>query len=115
MVILTWGSPHPHFYNSVCWFLGGVARRSDGRRCQAALSGGAGSGRGGGGTEVATGLAKETRRRRFGPGLSVERQDCWREPDNGWRPTDLAAIGGRPLRGSSAACVSSGVWQGFRR
>ena len=22
-----WGSPHPHFYNSVCWFLGGIARR----------------------------------------------------------------------------------------
>jgi hypothetical protein len=28
LVILTWGSPHPHFYNSVCWFLGGVARWS---------------------------------------------------------------------------------------
>ncbi len=80
------------------------------------MSGGAGGGRGGGDTEVTTGSAKETRRRRFGPGLFDKRQDCWREPDNGWRPTDgLAADGGRPLRDGSAACVSSGVWQGFRR
>ena len=72
------------------------------------MSGGAGGGRRGvGGREVATGSAKETRRRRFG----------WHEPDNVWRTTagGLAAFGGRPRRGGSAGCASSGVWQGLRR
>jgi hypothetical protein len=71
------------------------------------MSGGTG-GRccGGGGLEVATGTAKETRR--FGAGSFDERQDCWRETDKrGWRTTDdLTLFGGRPLRGGSAACTS---------
>jgi hypothetical protein len=68
------------------------------------MSGGAGGGRGGGGTKQATGSAKETR-------------FCWRESDNLWRTTAglAAAVGGQPLRGGSAACASSGVWQDLRR
>ncbi len=80
------------------------------------MSGGVGGRRRGGTLAVTSGLAKETLLRRFGTGLFDERQDCWRETDNGWRTTDvLTAEGGRPLRGGSAACASSGVWQGLRR
>jgi len=73
------------------------------------MSGGAGGGRGGGGPAVTSGSAKETRRRRFGAGSFGEWQHCWRETDNGgWRTTDdgLILLGGRPLRGGSAACTS---------
>ncbi len=73
------------------------------------MSGGVGGGRRGGTLAVTTGVAKETRLRCFGTGFFDERQDCWRDTDNGSRTTDvLTADGGRPLRSGSAACASSG-------
>ena len=59
--------------------------------CRAALSGGAGGGRRGGGKlAVGSGQANVTRRRRFGAAgeVLVERQEGWRDTDN------LAAFGG---------------------
>ncbi len=75
------------------------------------MSGGAGGGRGGDGEpEVTSGQANVTRQRCFGADgeTLAEKQECWREPDNGgWRSTGgLTAFGGRPLRGGSAACAS---------
>ncbi len=72
------------------------------------MSGGAGGGRGGGDDpEVTSGQAKVTRFGAAGETLA-ERQDGWRETNNGlWRTTDdLMAVGGRPLRGGSAAWAS---------
>ena len=74
------------------------------------MSGGAGGGRWAGGPAVTSGEAKETRRR---PGTGGETLS---ERHDGWRETDpLAAFGGRPLRGGSAASTSCGAWLGLRR
>jgi hypothetical protein len=67
---------------------------------------------------VTSGQAKVTRRRLFGAAgeTLAERQDGWCDTDNRWSTTDgLTAVGGQPLQGGSAACASSGVWQGLWR
>ncbi len=117
-VFFTWFSPRaifqvvshfhlPHFYNSVCWFLGSVARWPG---CRAALTGGSVGRRRRrtqGWRRTGSGQANVTRRRRFGAAgeVLVERQEVWRDTD------PLAAFGGRPLRGGSGDCNYGGAWQ----